>query len=100
MFAEAHHILPRNQILNALPFEEIRRIAPKLKKVKISSSEILYRAGEPINYVYFYKLFINFDNRLAHRIYKTAIHSRRIEWKSDVSQRVNGDQTAFAADLG
>lgn len=44
---------PRNQLLNALPLNEYRRLLPNLKRVEMPLGKIIYEAGEPIDYIYF-----------------------------------------------
>ena len=43
----------KNYILNALPEEDFNRLLPDLTPVKLPHGQILYRPGEPIEYVYF-----------------------------------------------
>lgn len=46
-------LLPRNQLLAALPSSEFQRLAPYLEPVELSLQQILYEISEPITYVYF-----------------------------------------------
>lgn len=45
--------VPRNQILNSLPFHEFKRIEPELKSVRVAQGEVIYQPNEPIKWVYF-----------------------------------------------
>lgn len=45
--------LTHNQILNSLTDEELERLLPDLEKVSLELGQVLYRAEEPINYIYF-----------------------------------------------
>jgi CRP-like cAMP-binding protein len=42
-----------NRLLAALPGEQYERLRPLMKLVSLASSEILYQASTPIQYVYF-----------------------------------------------
>ena len=44
---------PANKILAALPHEEFEQLQPKLREATFKLGEIIYRAEEPIDYVYF-----------------------------------------------
>ena len=44
---------PANKILAALPDEEFAQLQPKLREATFKLGEIVYRAEEPIDYVYF-----------------------------------------------
>src|SRR2546423_9970540 len=44
---------PANKILAALPHEEFEQLQPKLREATFKLGEIVYRAEEPIDYVYF-----------------------------------------------
>lgn len=44
---------PANKILSALPHEEFEQLRPKLREATFKLGEIVYRAEEPIDYVYF-----------------------------------------------
>jgi CRP-like cAMP-binding protein len=43
----------RNHLLAALQPEAYRRVAPKLKRVTLRAEQVVYRANEPIDFVYF-----------------------------------------------
>lgn len=43
----------KNLILNSLPQEDFERLMPDLEPVQLSLGQIIYRAEEPIEYVYF-----------------------------------------------
>ena len=45
--------LPRNLLLESLPFEELERLAPLLQKVPLTPRRVLQHAGLPIEHVYF-----------------------------------------------
>ncbi len=44
---------PKNKILAALPTMEYERLLPNLKPVELKHSEVLFRAGEIMEFVYF-----------------------------------------------
>ena len=44
---------PRNQLLAALPEDELERLYPHLESVELHQREPLYQAGTPIRFVYF-----------------------------------------------
>lgn len=44
---------PVNRLLAALPPEEYQRLSPYLESVPLDLGQVLYRPGEPIEYVYF-----------------------------------------------
>ncbi len=46
-------ISTKNFILNSLPKEDYERMLPELEQVKFELGQIIYRAQEPIEYVYF-----------------------------------------------
>ena len=45
--------LPRNQLLVRLPPEEIKRLLPHLKLVRLPLGRVLYKPGKTIEYAYF-----------------------------------------------
>lgn len=45
--------ISKNLILNALPDDEFERLLPHLETVKLALGDFIYRAEEPIKYVYF-----------------------------------------------
>lgn len=47
------HLATRNLILNALPKAEYEHLLPHLEEVQLDLGQIIYRAEEPIEYVYF-----------------------------------------------
>lgn len=47
------HLSTKNIILNALPEEDYKRLSPDLKQVELDLGQVIYRAEEPIEYVYF-----------------------------------------------
>lgn len=47
------HAPHRNQLLWALPAEELERLRPHLDSVSLSQREVLYGTGTPIRFVYF-----------------------------------------------
>ncbi len=46
-------LLTKNYILNSLPDEDYRCLLPDLEQVDLPRSSVIYRADEPIAYVYF-----------------------------------------------
>jgi len=52
-FANTPNAAYQNQILAALPAEELSRIRPLLTRVKLVSAQVLHDAGERIEHVYF-----------------------------------------------
>lgn len=44
---------PKNQLLASLPAEDLLRILPDLKTIPINAKQVLQRAGEPLEHVYF-----------------------------------------------
>ena len=43
----------QNHLLNALPYEELSRIAPFLEPVELCLGQVLYESGDQMRYVYF-----------------------------------------------
>lgn len=52
-FSTQTRIPNKNYILNALPEDEYQRLLPDLEPVQFTLGQIIYRAQEPIQYVYF-----------------------------------------------
>jgi CRP-like cAMP-binding protein len=46
-------LAPKNRILASLPTRDYERLSPQLKPVELHHSQILYRTGEVMDYVYF-----------------------------------------------
>jgi CRP-like cAMP-binding protein len=44
---------PRNQILAALPADDLRRVLPHLTTVPVRAGQVLHRSGESLRFVYF-----------------------------------------------
>lgn len=44
---------PQNRLLAALPSQDYQRLRPHLELVSFAPQQVLYEAGEPIDYVYF-----------------------------------------------
>jgi CRP-like cAMP-binding protein len=51
--AKSSSAVTGNHILDSMPAEDFKKLADKLKPVQLAQSEILYRAREPIDQVYF-----------------------------------------------
>ena len=55
LFAKLPHVSTNNKILDSLPHESFERLLPELGSVQLTHGQIIYRAEEPIEYIYFPK---------------------------------------------
>src|SRR5689334_13979478 len=50
---EQHRLVFGNRVLDSLPFSEVERLTPLLRRVFLQREQILVRHGEPIQYLHF-----------------------------------------------
>jgi CRP-like cAMP-binding protein len=53
MAFDPHSLFSNNKILNGLPPDALKRLAPGLERLALDSSETLFHPGESVRYVYF-----------------------------------------------